>query len=170
MANDRQPGPVASPSPNTNGTNAISPSNKDEPTADGDNDVADTATSGPSEPKELSEISLTEDVQNPRHTKGGEAPEWVDWRENSGPTDLTTVDTPEPSTLPNGELQVAEDNADTKTTADAPVSANNDKSNAEGEGGSADLVHPAAAPISGTPSPETAEGNPKSGSSDAVPV
>nr|GMD09599.1 serine/threonine-protein phosphatase 6 regulatory subunit 3 isoform X1 [Ipomoea batatas] len=170
MANDRQPGPVASPSPNTNGTNAISPSNKDEPTADGDNDVADTATSGPSEPKELSEISLTEDVQNPRQTKGGEAPEWVDWRENSGPTDLTTVDTPEPSTLPNGELQVAEDNADTKTTADAPVSANNDKSNAEGEGGSADLVHPAAAPISGTPSPETAEGNPKSGSSDAVPV
>nr|GMD09600.1 serine/threonine-protein phosphatase 6 regulatory subunit 3 isoform X1 [Ipomoea batatas] len=37
-----------------------------------------------------------------------------------------------------------------KTNADAPVSANNDKSNAEGEGGSADLVHPAAAPNSGT--------------------
>lgn len=176
MAGDRLPGPVASPSPDTNGTDVICPSNKDEPTVDGDNDLADTATSGPSEPKQLSEISLTEDLQNPRNTKGGEPPEWVDWRENSGPTESTdlALDTPDPShvagpsSLPNGELQVA-DNADTKTD-DAPVSsttsANNDKSDAEGS--PPDLAHPA--PNSGTPTPETVEGNPRSENSDAVPA
>ncbi|CAH9107290.1 unnamed protein product [Cuscuta europaea] len=143
MGSDRLPGPVASPSPNsTNVTDIIiSPTSikKDEPTVneDGDNELADTATSAPStEPKEsTTEPNMMEDLQNPAPTKVGRE-EWTDRRENSETT--YTSDTPDPtpvagpSTLPNGAFEaVVVDTAEPSAAAAVTTSSTLSSTNSE---------------------------------------
>ncbi|XP_068320292.1 uncharacterized protein [Pyrus communis] len=101
-ATDRSTGSLASPSPNTVESNAVSGGGDDDDDVivGEDDDLVDTATSSP-EPgtkPEDSEVAVPNNSPEVGPVETEKPPEWVEWRESS--------DSGEPSdVLPNGELQ-----------------------------------------------------------------
>ncbi|CAN6683762.1 unnamed protein product [Malus baccata var. baccata] len=105
-ATDRSTGSLASPSPNTVESSAISGGGDDDVIVGEDDDLVDTATSSP-EPgtkPEDSEVAVPNNSPEVGPVETEKPPEWVEWRESS--------DSGEPSdVLPNGEHQT--ESADT---------------------------------------------------------
>lgn len=158
VSDDRSTGPLASPSPNAEGTDVVN-SGGDDVNVGEDDELVDTATSSP-EPEAKSEDSMPHESGNLRETESKETdkpPEWVEWRETSDSGDPSDI-------LPNGELQLQSSDAAKPSPSSPDTSGNNDET-ATGPS--------AAASEDETPSPTPSEpsksddGNPVSDSTTA---
>uniref|UniRef100_A0A5B7AXS8 Putative serine/threonine-protein phosphatase 6 regulatory subunit 2 n=1 Tax=Davidia involucrata TaxID=16924 RepID=A0A5B7AXS8_DAVIN len=114
IVNEQSTGPVASPSPDTEGNGILNGGSDDEVIVDED-DLVDTATSQVSEPNQSLEdsalVNLSKYAGETGVNESDKPPEWVEWRETSD--SLEPSDADRPLVLPNGDRQLElEDRAD----------------------------------------------------------